>query len=209
MYALYGLLGSRTTRVTWMPEEVGVEYEVVVTRPHSEIAYSVNPSGKLPALKVGNAVILDSAAICSYLADCHPQSGLTFDTGTTERAQMESWLHFAMNDLEGPLWMFTRQTLLLPKEKRTPAILDLCAEDWATAVKTMASRLGDRQYVMGERFSVPDVVLGHIGRWARRCAYPIGSQTVNAYFDRVEGRPALARALQREESAKRAAPHSP
>jgi glutathione S-transferase len=82
-----------------MLEEVGVEYKLVATRPHSEIAYSVNPSGKLPALKVGDAVILDSAAICSYLADCHPQAGLTFGTGTTERAQMESWLHFAMNDL--------------------------------------------------------------------------------------------------------------
>jgi glutathione S-transferase len=192
-----------------MLEEVGVEYKLVVTRPHSEIACSVNPSGKLPALKVGKAVILDSAAICSYLADCHPQAGLTFDTGTTERAQMESWLHFAMNDLEGPLWMFTRQTLLLPKEKRTRAILNLCAEDWATAVKTMASRLGDGEYAMGEQFTVPDVVLGHIGRWARRCAYPIQSHSVNAYFDRVQGRPALARALQREDAAKTAAARSP
>src|SRR5262249_43220973 len=103
-----------------------------------------------------------------------------------------------------PLWMFTRQTLLLPKEKRAPAILSLCAEDWANGVKTMASRLGDSEYVMGERFTVPDVVLGHIGRWARRCAYPIQSPSANAYFDRVQGRPALARALQREEAAKAA-----
>ena len=147
MYVLYGLPGSRTTRVTWTLEEVGVDYTFVATRPHSVIAYSVNPSGKLPALKVGDVVILDSAAICSYLADCYPHAGLTFNTGTTQRAQMDSWLHFAMNDLEDPLWMHTRQTRLLPEEKRTPAILNLCAEDWAKAVKTLASRLGDGEYV--------------------------------------------------------------
>jgi glutathione S-transferase len=201
MYVLYGLPGSRTTRVTWMLEEIGVDYKFVATHPHSEIAYSVNPSGKLPALKVGDIVILDSAAICSYLADCYPEAGLTFNTGTIERAQMESWIHFAMNDLEGPLWMFTRQTLILPEDKRVPAILDLCAEDWAKALKTMASRLGDGGYVMGERFAVPDVLLGHIGRWARRVEYPIQFQSVNSYLDRVQGRPALARALKREEAA--------
>jgi glutathione S-transferase len=204
MYVLYGLPGSRTTRVTWMLEEVGVDYRFVKTRPHSAIAYSVNPSGKLPALKVGDVVVLDSAAICCYLADCHLEAGLTFTAGTTQRAQMESWLHFAMNDLESPLWMFTRQTLLLPEDKRTPAILNLCAEDWASAVRSMESRLGDGNYVMGERFTVPDVVLGHIGRWARRCKYPIQSQSVNSYFDRVQVRPALARALEREEAAKAA-----
>jgi glutathione S-transferase len=68
-----------------MLDEVGVDYEFVATRPHSEIAYSVNPSGKLPALRVGDVVILDSAAICSYLADWYPQAGLTFNTATLEQ----------------------------------------------------------------------------------------------------------------------------
>ncbi len=76
MYVLYGFPGSRTTRVTWMIEEIGADYEFVATRPHSKIAYSVNPSGKLPALKAGNETIIDSIAICSYLADCHRKRDL-------------------------------------------------------------------------------------------------------------------------------------
>lgn len=198
MYVLFGFPGSRTTRVTWMLEEVGADYEFVATRPHSEMAYSVNPSGKMPALKVGNATIIDSVAICSYLADSNPDAGLTFDTGSIERAQMESWLQFATHDLEAPLWMFNRQRMILPKSMRTPDILNLCAEDWANAIKTMAGRLGDRTYAMGDRFTVADVVLGHIGRWAARINYPIEPQSIISYFSRVQRRPAFARALERE-----------
>jgi len=114
---------------------------------------------------------------------------------------MESWIQFAALDLEAPLWMFNRQTMILPKPKRTPAILDVCIEDWANALKTMAARLGENTYAMGERFTVADVVLGHIGRWAARINYPIESQSVSSYFDRVQRRPALARALERESAA--------
>ncbi len=115
MYVLYGLPGSRTTRVTWTLKEVGADYRFVATDPQSEIAYSVNPSGKLPVLKIGDESIIDSVAIRSYLADRNRDAGLTFETGTIERAQMESWLQFATHDLEAPLWMFNRQTMLLPK----------------------------------------------------------------------------------------------
>ena len=201
MYVLYGLPGSRTTRVTWTLEEIGVEYRFVATQPHSEIAYSVNPSGKLPVLKVSDETIIDSVAICSYLADSNPEAGLTFDAGTIERAQMQSWLQFATHDLEAPLWMHNRQTMLLPKNKRTPDILELCAYDWAAAMKTMAVRLGDNTYAMGERFTVADVVLGHVGRWAARINYPIQPQSVISYFNRVQRRPALARALEGETAA--------
>lgn len=201
MYVLYGFPGSRTTRVSWTLEEVGAKYEFVATRPHSKMAYSVNPSGKLPTLKVGNDTIIDSIAICSYLADCHPDAHLTVSPGTIVRAQMESWLQFAALDLEAPLWMFNRQTMLLPKPRRTPGILELCTGDWENAVKTMAVRLGDKTYAMGEQFTVADVVLGHIGRWAARINFPTEPQSVSSYFDRVQKRPALARALERERAA--------
>jgi glutathione S-transferase len=203
MYLLYGFPGSRTTRVTWTLEEIGVDYRFVATRPHSRIAYSVNPSGKLPALKVGDQSIIDSIAICSYLADSHPEAELTFRPGTIERAQMESWLQFAALDLEAPLWMFNRQTMLLPKSKRTPDILELCAADWVAAIKTMATRLGENTYAMGTVFTVPDVVLGHIGRWASAVDFPIEPSSVAKYFCRVHRRPALARALERESIAAR------
>ncbi len=201
MSVLLGFPGSRTTRVTWMLEEVGAEYEFVATGPHSEMADAVNPSGKLPALKVGNATIIDSVAICSYLADCNRDAGLTFDAGSIERAQMESWLQFATHDLEAPLWMFNRQRMIMPKSMRTPDILNLCADDWAKAIKTMAVRLGERTYAKGDRFTVADVVLGHIGRWAARINYPIEPQSIISYFNRVQRRPALERALERETAA--------
>ncbi|MFA9550345.1 MAG: glutathione S-transferase family protein, partial [Hyphomicrobium sp.] len=92
-------------------------------------------------------------------------------------------------------------TMILPKPKRTLGILDVCSEDWANALKAMAARLGENTYAMGERFTVADVVLGHIGRWAAQIKYPIEPHSVSSYFDRVQSRPALARALERESAA--------
>lgn len=73
MYKAVGSPGSRLTRVTWMLEELGEAYDIVVAKPHSEIMRSYNPSGKVPALVDGDLVVTDSAAICIYLADKHPE----------------------------------------------------------------------------------------------------------------------------------------
>ena len=65
----------------------------------------------------------------------------------------------------------------------------------------MDARLNGRPYAMGEAFTVPDIILGHIGRWARHISYSIQSRRLNGYFDRVLARPALARALEKERCA--------
>jgi len=193
MYKLIGSPGSRLTRATWMLQELGEEYEIIVAKPHSDEIKKYNPSGKGPALADGEIVVIDSAAICTYLGDKHADKNMSAPPATAERASLDSWIHFSQNDLEAPLWLKARHTFILPEAMRLD-VRDITRRDFAHAVTTMETRLGDNEFALGDRFTSADVLLGHTGSWARNAKFEIKSDTVNAYFDRVLSRPALARA---------------
>ncbi len=116
MYKVIGHPQSRTMRVLWLLEELGLAYEVVPSKPHQETIYAVNPSGKIPALIVDGETIYDSTAICTYLADKH--SGLSFPTGTLERARQDSFTNFALDEMDSILWMSAKHTFVLPEDRR-------------------------------------------------------------------------------------------
>lgn len=197
MYKAIGSPGSRLTRVTWMLEELGEPYEIVKCKQHSDTMLRYNPTGKMPALADGDVVVTDSAAICAYLGEKHADKGMGAAPGLAGRAEMDSWMLFAQSELEAPLWNKLRHRMMLPEEVRAD-VGPATAYDFANEVKGLEARLGDRPYALGDRFSAVDVILGHIGRWARGGKFEVASDTVKAYFDRVLSRPALGRALARE-----------
>lgn len=204
---IYGSPASRLTRVTWMCEEAGLPYKIVPAKPHSKQLYALNPAGKGPVLQDGDAVIVDSAAICLYLADKHakqsPDDHFSAEPGTAERGVLDSWMHFAQLDLEAPLWLKLKHKFLLVEELRAD-VSPVANHEFALAVKAMDARLGDGEFALGNRFTCADILLGHTGQWARGGKFPIESQRVNAYLDRVLSRPALAKAKEREAQAKEA-----
>ncbi|KUM24573.1 glutathione S-transferase [Mesorhizobium loti] len=179
MYKAVGSRGSRVSRVLWMLEELGQPYEFAEVKLRSPEAYALNPSGKVPILIDGDLKITDSAAICVYLADKHADKGMG--------------MHFAQSELEAPLWNKLRHRFLLPKEVRVD-VGPAAAHDFASEVKALDRRLGDKPFALGDRFSAVDVLLGDMGGWARAGRFRIESERVNAYFDRVLSRPARARA---------------
>ncbi len=193
MYKAVGSPGSRVGRVLWMLEELGVPYEFVKADIRSPQMYAVNPSGKSPALVDGDVVVTDSAAICIYLADRHPEKGMGAEPGCAGRAAVDSWMHFAQSEFEAPLWNKLRHRFLLPAEVRAD-VGPATAHDFRDEVRTLERRLGDKRYALGDRFSAIDVLLGDMGAWARGGKFAIESDPVNAYFDRVLSRPARARA---------------
>jgi glutathione S-transferase len=199
MYEAVGSPGSRLTRVTWMLEELGQPYEIVKAKQHSETMRRYNPSGKVPALVDGDLVVTDSAAICAYLAEKHADKGMGGAT-PAERAELNSWLFFAQSELEAPLWNKLKHRMLLSEELRAE-VGPWTAHEFAREIANFDIRLGDREFAMGDRFTAADVILGHCGQWARGAKFDIASERVNAYFDRVLARPALARAKEREAAA--------
>lgn len=198
MYKAVGSQGSRVIRVLWMLEEIGQTYEIEAAKPQSPEARKYNASGKVPALVTGDLVLTDSAAICVYLAEKHPEAGMA-SRNLEERALIDSWMHFAQAELEAPLWNKLKHRFILPDELRVD-VGRWTGWEFTREAKALARRLGDREFALGDRFTAVDVILGHIGFWARGGKFEIPSGAVNAYFDRMLSRPALQRAREREMS---------
>ena len=117
MYTLIGSPATRAFRVVWCLEELGLDYEIVPAAPGGDDIKKVNPSGKVPALKVGDDIIIDSVAICQFLADKHAkkQGSLTFPAGTIERAKMDSFTHLAVDEFDHACWVWAKHDWIYPE----------------------------------------------------------------------------------------------
>ena len=194
---IYGSPRSRLTRVSWMCKELGQDYEIVVAKPHTPEIRVVNPAGKGPVLIDGDITVIDSAAICIYLADKNMDKNMSAAPASADRAAIDSWMHFAQNDLEAPLWLKMKHNFILPDEFRAD-VSAVTKMEFKNAIRAMDARLGDNEFAIGDRFTAADVILGHTGSWARSAKFEIASDRVNAYFDRVLARDALTRAREIE-----------
>jgi len=192
MYTLVGSPKTRSFRVLWMLEELGLEYQVEAVGPRTPEILELNPSGKLPVLKDGDDAIIDSTAIIQYLADKHNK--LTFAAGTIERAKQDSFTCFALDDLDGILWGAAKHSFVLPEELRSDAVKPASQFDFAKSLTTLEKRLGDNKYVMGDVFTVPDIIITHCAGWAANAKFDWPEGPLSDYVDRVRKRPAYIRA---------------
>jgi len=193
MYTLIGSAKSRAFRVMWMLEEVRQPYEHIQAAPGSKEMKVVNPSGKTPAFKDGKNIIIDSVAICQYLADKHGKG--TYAAGTIKRAQQDSFLHFAIDELDGALWTAGKHRFVLPEELRTTAVEPACKHDYERALKTLATRLGDNDFVMGKKFTVPDIITAHCMGWGiGMFGWEVPKGKLSTYLARCRARKAFQKA---------------
>jgi glutathione S-transferase len=168
---LYGSPRTRSDRVAWMLHELGVEHEFVeidfAKGDHRSPEYlALNPNGKVPVLVDGELVLYESAAICLYLAEKYPNNGLMPES-LAERAQCFQWIFFAFTELEAPLWTRAKHKFVFPKERRVPEIFASCEWEFQERLKTLEAALEGREFLVGNQFTVADlIVTGMIG-WAR------------------------------------------
>jgi glutathione S-transferase len=197
---LYSNKMSRGRIVHWMLEELGVPYDVewVDFGPRMKvISYtSINPMGKVPALKHGNGIVTETAAILTYLADTFADKGLIPAIGTPARAAFYRWIFFVAGPLEAAT---TNAFLKLEAPELTPlgtpvkgflgyGSLDL-------TLNTLENHLNTNPYLCGEQFTAADIYL------ASHLAFGIGytkaypqRDTFKAYLERLNQRPAKLRA---------------
>jgi glutathione S-transferase len=199
--ALYAIPSSRGTRVTILLEELGIDYDYHPMMPGTPQARSLHCMGKTPVLKDGDLTLIESAAICTWLAQRYPDAGLLPEQGTRERAEHDQFLFFVVNELEEPLWTLGRHSFVYPEQMRVEAIKPVARQEFARAIEGFEQLLDDRQYAVGDRFTVADVIAGHTLGWAQRAKCEVTSDTVLAYRERVRSRPSFARAAAREKAA--------
>ncbi len=198
MYQVIGAANSRAARVLWTLEELGLPYEHVAASPRSEGVIAFNPAGKVPVLIDDGTPVTDSTAIIQYLADRHidaPGGPLTFRAGTLDRARQDSLTQFLLDEFDAALWMAARHTFVLPEELRMSAIKNTLRWEFERSQKTLIHRMGEGPYVMGERMTVPDVILTHCLTWALAAKFPIAEHKLTDYLDRMRARPAFQRMM--------------
>jgi glutathione S-transferase len=198
---LYGFVHSRALRALWALEEAGADYTFVRLDPrlgeHKAPPYlAINPAGKVPALVDGDLLLLESAAIATYVGDTHPQSGLTPPVADLKaRAVYNQWCCFAISELEQPLWTIAKHKFAYPKEFRVRAVIPGCKQEMTKQLALLEAGLGDEDFILGDSMSMADVLLGHTLSWAKDFKVDLdATPAVSAYHDRLMARPARVRA---------------
>jgi glutathione S-transferase len=195
MLTVLGTVRTRTARVLWMLEELGLPYEHVAAGPRSAEVRAVNPSGKVPVLLVDGAAITDSTAILQFLADRHGR--FTHPAGSLDRARQDSLTQFVLDEFDAILWTASRHSFILPEEHRLPAIKDSLRWEFVRSQAALVARMEDGPFLMGAAMTVPDLILTHCGLWAGAAKFPITEPRLAAYLEAMRARPAFQRAMAR------------
>jgi glutathione S-transferase len=187
---LFYMPRTRSSRVLWLLEEIGEPYdltEIAGAERRSAAHLDRHPLGRVPALELDDGtVIFESAAICLQLADLHPDAGLTAPLGSSERALVYQWVLFAMTELEGPLFRWIR-------ELGEGVVDSPSSQRFADAAAGLEAALKRGDWVLGERFTVADVLCASVlsGAHSRQLLEPWPG--LRAYVERAEARPAYVR----------------
>ena len=203
MLVVYGFPNSRSSRVVWALEEAGAGYEYIFVNLRAGAGWrpeylALNAGGKVPALVDGEFVLTESGAICTYIGDRFPATGLTPPVGGQERARYNQWCYFVLSELEQPLWTIGKHTFALPEQRRVPAVLETARWEFSVAAKILAEGLGQREFIVGDRFTAADILIAHTLAWAQAFELPLEHDSLESYTTRLLARPAWRRAQERE-----------
>ena len=145
--------------------------------------------GKVPALRHGETVVTEAAAICCYLADAFPQAGLAPPPGDRLRGPYYRWLFFAAGPLEAAAINGTLGVAV--PEDRKPMV---GYGELPVMLSAIEDALAGRDYLVGDRFSAADVYVGSSVGWGMRFGSLEKRPALERYFERLIARPAAIRA---------------
>lgn len=196
---LYYAPGACSMAVNIALHEIGYKFDMVKVdlRQHKtengEDYYQINPKGYVPALGLDNGEVLtEDAVLLQYVADQKPDSGLAPKAGTMERYRLMEWLNFISSEVHKTLGtLFNPRIPAEWKEERIALFGRRC--DY------IVQMLGDRPFLMGERYTVADAYLFTILGWANYFKLDMGQwPRLKEYADRIATRPAVKEAMRAE-----------
>ena len=184
---------SRGRIVRWMLEETGVPYATEVleygTSMKAAPYLAINPMGKVPAIRHGDTVVTECAAICAYLADAFPQAGLAPPPHSAARGPYYRWLFFAAGPLEAA-WTNRALGVVVPPERSAMVGYG----SFEQVLDTLEAAIGARAYLAGDRFSAADVYVGSQLGFGMQFGMIDKRPAFARYWAGLEARPAKRRA---------------
>ena len=189
---------TRSARVVWMLEEIGVPYERVHIDIKDEASRTpeflvASPLGKVPALADGDVRVADSAAICLYLADRYSSGSLAPALDHPDRGTFLFWMFYSPGVIEPAMaeriggW--------------TPNPYSHGWGDFDSMIKVWASTLENRTWLLGETFSAADVMVGSSAVFLKMFDLLPESEVLHAYAQRCLDRPAYQKSMSLENEA--------
>ena len=188
---LYEYGPSRSKQVRWALLELGLEFHAIegLELLHSDELKKINPMGKVPAVVINDEPLFEAVAICTYLADLVPAKGLIAPSGTRERALHLQWLSFSLTELEAYVWSNARNTFVLPEEQRITALFEQNNKAYVHAAKVLDKVLEEGDYLVGNRFSVTDILVGFTLNWGNLAGLLEHTPNLQRYLERLKQRP--------------------
>jgi glutathione S-transferase len=196
MLTIYHAPHSRSSRIIWLAEELGCEYEIALTpivygngegslAPDSYAA--IHPLRKVPAISLNGEIVYESAAICLYLTDAFQKHSLGPLPGNNDRAEYVRWLFFYSGILEPVV-----AARLNGWDKEKPTAFG----KFETVEEAISAQLEKAPYMLGENFSAADILFGSFVQFFKAQLPP--RKHYDDYLARLAARPAYIRAQARD-----------
>jgi glutathione S-transferase len=200
MIVVHHLNDSRSQRVLWLLEELGLPYEIrawqrdAQTRLAPPGLAAVHPLGKSPVIEVDGRVIHESGAIVDHLIRRHGGGRLQPDPATAEYDDYQQWMHYAEGSAMLPLLLHLYVSRLGPAGAPLHPRID---GETANHLGFVDRSLAGRAWLMGDALTGADIQMSFVGEaagaYGKRAAYPELERWVRAF----QARPAYRRALER------------
>ena len=215
MITVHHLNDSRSQRVLWLLEELGLPYEIKhyqrdrATMLAPDALRQVHPLGKSPVITDGDVTVAESGAIIEYLLERYGNGRLVPPAGSPERLRWRYWLHFAEGSAMPPLLLklvFTKIASTKMPFFAKPIARGISAKVLSTLVDPnlarqldfMEAELGKSEWFAGAEFSAADIQMSFpVEAAAQRAGLDSKRPRLMAYLKRIHARPAYARALER------------
>ena len=200
MIKLYHAPLSRSVRVLWLLEELGLPYELqsAPLEPPAPKPFAQNtPSGKVPTIEDDGVTIFESGAIVEYLLEKYGSQGLAPPVGSPLRGPFLQWVHFADATAFTGLGNIAWHTRFKEdSESAADALADY--RKWAEAsLDALERTLRDKDFLLGVEFSAADIMVGYTVLVAKALGLVAENhRAVDAYLSRLTARPAFRKALQ-------------
>jgi len=195
-FTFYHGPNSRSTGVLTLIEELGCDYDLHVLNlkageQRKPEYLAINPMGKVPAIRHGDAVITEQPAVYMYLADLFPEAGLAPGIGDPMRGPYLRWLVFYGSSFE--------PAVIDRSQQRAPAPMASSPYgDYDTMLGALTTQLSRGPFLLGERFTAADVLWGVALAWTTGFKLVPALPPIQTYVERVNARPAVVRAREKD-----------
>ncbi len=201
---LYGMGQSRSFRALWALEEACIDYEYVAIKfgsgeengAVSKAYQALNFECKVPTLEDGDLVLTESGAILNYIAANSPKLHLLPVDNLKRRAKYDEICCFVLTELEQGLWTNGKHRFALPEPQRIPEVLPTATWEFSKAVKTLQHTFDGEGFVLGDEFTMADVLLAQTLDWAERFEFDVPEELLT-YKNKMYYRTACKNALKR------------